>query len=135
VHPLHNLASRLPFAAYPPHPFAPGPVAPVVNSAQLAARRASIGERGQLIVGDRPDHLARFQCPRCGAATRQPCEALRPGPLLIGYHRERGYRQHELLDLGYIKYTLVNESTQRPLFLWRRPTQRPVIRDGYGPMA
>jgi hypothetical protein len=25
--------------------------------------------------------------------------------------------------------------TRRPLFLWRRPTLRPVIRDGYRPMA
>lgn len=99
------------------------------------ARRTGIGERGQLIIGDLHDHLARLQCPRCGAASRQPCEALRPGPLLVGYHRERGYGQRQLLELGYIKYTLVNESTQRPLFLWRRPTQRPVIRDGYSPMA
>jgi hypothetical protein len=97
--------------------------------------RTSIDERGELIIGDLHDHLARFQCPRCGAASRQPCEALRPGPLLVGYHRERSYRQHELLALGYIKYTLVNESTQHPLFLWRRPTQRPVIRDGYEPIA
>jgi hypothetical protein len=101
----------------------------------LPASYTTVGERGELIIGDRDDHLARFQCPRCGAASRQPCEALRPGPRLAGYHRERGYRQHDLLDLGYLKYTLINESTQRPLFLWRRPTQRPVIRDGYGPMA
>jgi hypothetical protein len=100
----------------------------------VPAGRTSIGERkGELIIADLHDPRARFQCPRCGAASRQPCEALRPGPRLVGYHRERGYRQHELLGLGYIKYTLVNESTQRPLFLWRRPTQRPVIRDGYGP--
>ena len=56
---------------------------------------------------------------------------MRPGASLIGYHRERSYRQRELLKLGYIKYTLVNESTQHPLFLWRRRTQRPIIRDGY----
>ena len=37
----------------------------------------------------------------------------------------------ELLNLGYIKYTLVNESTQHRLSLWRRRTQRPIIRDGY----
>lgn len=106
------------------------------------ARRTGIGKRGELIISDLNDLLARFQCPCCGAASRQPCEALRPCPRLVGYHRERGYRHHELLDLGYLKdtlvnlkYTLVNESTQRPLFLWRRPTQRPVIRDGYGPPA
>jgi hypothetical protein len=56
---------------------------------------------------------------------------VRPGAYLVGYHRERGYRLRELLDLGYIKYTLVNESTQQPLFLWRRRTQRPIIRNGY----
>jgi hypothetical protein len=108
---------------------------PPPTAHNLPARRTSLGERGELIIGDLHDHLARFQCPRCGAASRQPCEALRPGPRLAGYHRERGYRQHDLLDLGYLKYALINESTQRPLFLWRRPTQRPVIRDGYGPMT
>jgi hypothetical protein len=101
----------------------------------LPASRARIGEKDELIIGDRDDYLARFQCPRCGADSRQPCEALRPGPRLVGYHRERGYSQHELLDLGYIKYALVNESTRRPLVLWRRPTQRPAIRDGYRTMA
>ncbi|MGD2214784.1 MULTISPECIES: zinc finger domain-containing protein [Mycobacteriaceae] len=77
------------------------------------------------------DGRASVQCPRCGAPSRRPCETVRPGASLVGYHRERGYRHDELLDLGYIKYTLVNESTQHPLFLWRRRTQRPIIRDGY----
>ncbi|KAB7756802.1 zinc finger domain-containing protein [Mycolicibacterium mucogenicum] len=99
----------------------------------LPAGRTTIGQRGDLIISDGHDHWARFQCPRCGAASRQPCEALRPGPRLAGYHRERAYGQRELLDLGYLKYTLINESTRRSLVLWRRPTQRPVIRDGYGP--
>src|ERR1700737_4251744 len=75
---FHNPATRLPFAAYPAHPFAPGRVAPAITVHNSPARRTSIGERGQLIIGDGPDHLARSQCPRCGAATRQPCEALRP---------------------------------------------------------
>lgn len=87
--------------------------------------------KGDPIIGDVDDYRARDQCPRCGALSRQPCEAVRPGASLVGYHRERGYRQGELLKLGYIKYTLVNESTQHRLFLWRRRTQRPIIRDGY----
>ncbi len=87
--------------------------------------------KGDLIIGDIDDHRARVQCPRCGAQSRHPCETVRPGASLLGYHRERGYRHGELLKLGYIKYTLVNESTQRPLVLWRRGTQRPIIRDGY----
>jgi hypothetical protein len=56
---------------------------------------------------------------------------VRPGASLVGYHRERGYGQRELLDRGYIKYALLNESTQLPLFLWRRRTQRPIVREGY----
>lgn len=48
----------------------------------------------------------------------------------------QGEAPHMVRDWrGYIKYTLVNESTQRPLFLWRRRTQRPIVRDGYGPSA
>jgi len=53
-------------------------------------------------------------CPRirkCGFFT--PPEVLAS---LVGYHRERGYRQDEVLDMGYIKYTLVNESTQHHFY-------------------
>lgn len=83
------------------------------------------------IIRDLDDHRAAVQCPRCDAQCRQPCETVRPGARLAGYHRERGYRQDTLLAFGYIKYMLVNESTQRSLVLWRRRTQRPIIRDGY----
>ena len=51
---------------------------------------------------------------KCGFFT--PPEVLAS---LVGYHRERGYRQDEVLHMGFIAYTLVNESTQHPLLLWR----------------
>jgi hypothetical protein len=104
------------------------PPSPTVHNEPANPTR---NRKGDLIIGDVDDYLARVQCPRCGALSRHPCEAVRPGAYLVGYHRERGYRPRELLDLGYIKYTLVNESTQQPLFLWRRRTQRPIIRSGY----
>lgn len=92
----------------------------------------SSNRKGDLIIGGINDNRALVQCPRCGAQSGQPCESVRAGSSsLVGYHPERGYRPGQLLELGYIKYTLVNESTRHPLFLWRRRTQRPVIRDGY----
>jgi hypothetical protein len=80
-------SSRLPppgFPSPPPHHTHSGLglLLPSSTVHDLPARRTSIGERGELIIGDGHDHLARFQCPRCGAASRQPCEALGPGPRL-----------------------------------------------------
>ena len=75
------------------------------------------------------DTPASVQCPRCGAPSGAPCASLRDaGTPLAGNHPERGRSQPELLAGGYLKYALVDD-TGRPLFLWRRRTQRAIVRD------
>ena len=77
------------------------------------------------------DTRAGAQCPRCGAPKGHLCQTLRHGATIVGYHHERGCSPVELLALGYLKYTLVEASGRYPLFLWRRRSQRAIVRDGY----
>ena len=46
---------------------------------------------------------------------------------IVKWHRERGRNQLELLTQGYLKYAVVDDSG-RLLILWRRRTQRAVVR-------
>ena len=133
---------RAPFSVLrSPQAISPGRHRSALAPVQIAQRRqspcatrpptaATAGKEHQ-IIDDIDDYRASFQCPRCGAPRREPCQTLRPGAHIRGYHHERRYRHRELVDRGYIKYTLINDNTRHPLFLWRRPTQRPIIRDGY----
>ena len=119
------------------HRSAPAPVQAAQRLQSPCATRpptaATAGKEHQ-IIDDLDDYRASFQCPRCGAPSRVSPRTLpnaAPRSHIRGYHHERRYRHRELLDRGYIKYTLINDNTQHPLFLWRRPTQRPIIRNGY----
>jgi hypothetical protein len=68
-------------------------------------------------------------CLRCGASPGQPCHSVTVGNVPISKCRgERGRSNLELLTDGYVKCTLVDDSRRRPLTLWRRRTQRPIIR-------
>lgn len=74
-------------------------------------------------------------CPRCGARKGEPCEPIRPGkyPTILREHTERGARPWWLNDRGYIPYTL-EDAEGFKLFLWRRPRQPAVTRDGFKPV-
>ena len=78
----------------------------------------------------------RDPCPRCGAEPDWPCEPIRPGkwPTVLRPHRERGAYPWWLKDRGYVQYTLVDEAGFK-LFLWRRPSQPAVVREGWHPLA
>lgn len=73
--------------------------------------------------------VAIVACPRCGASLGQPCHSVTVGNVPISKcHRERGRSHLELLADGYVTYALVDDSSRRPVILWRRRTQRPIIR-------
>lgn len=77
----------------------------------------------------------RSACPRCGTMEEEACEPIRPHghATILGYHPERGVSPGHLERDGYLPYVLVDETGDFKLHLMRKPTQRPVERDGWRP--